>query len=168
MGFQQRNHQHQHHHHQNPVSFRRRVQSPNRRDFKDFSQQPRDFRSPMRLFPPAPPRGSYLDDDDDSGADSLGNELNGGGGGCHHHHHCGRCGQPRQQSSSNRALVPYGVQCCGVGGGLNHHGEFCCGSPTPSSASTSTALQVMPGVEERLLQLEGDKDSLHMQVNLAD
>lgn len=69
----------QHHHHQttrrlpptNPTSLRRRVQSPNRRDFKDFSSHPRDFRSPMKSVH----NRAYLEEDDDSGADSLGNDL---------------------------------------------------------------------------------------------
>ena len=74
------------------------------------------------------------------------------------------------------ALVPYdGGQCCS---GFHHHlhrpppppppsqsdwgRNSCCRSPPPGS----NALQTMPGVEERLLQLEGDKDSLHLQVAL--
>ncbi len=108
------------------------------------------------------PRGSYFDDDDDSGADSLGNELMNGG------QHCGHYQQPppplpRHQS---RALVPYGSGSCCMR--QYHHQQHQCCSPTPSNTSIpSTALQVMPGVEERLLQLEGDKDSLHMQVNIS-
>jgi hypothetical protein len=53
----QQQHPHQHHqsqhhrfaaNHQN-TSLRRRVQSPNRRDFKDFSRPQREFRSPMKI-----------------------------------------------------------------------------------------------------------------------
>ncbi len=68
---------------------------------------------------------------------------------------------------SGRALVPYGGGVC-----CHHHHhqqDLCCSSPTPSTVGgggSNNALQVMPGVEERLLQLEGDKDSLHMQVGL--
>ena len=63
----------------NGDSLKRRVQSPRRRDFKDFST-PRDFRSPNRfngnesafLLP-----GYALspDEDEDSGADSLNEHL---------------------------------------------------------------------------------------------
>lgn len=59
-------------------SIRRRVQSPRRRDFKDFSA-PRDFRSPNRFngndvfllpgYPLSP------DEDEDSGADSLNEQI---------------------------------------------------------------------------------------------
>ena len=82
--------------------------------------------------------------------------------------HCGHYQQPppplpRHQS---RALVPYGSGSCCMR--QYHHQQHQCCSPTPSNTSIpSTALQVMPGVEERLLQLEGDKDSLHMQVNIS-
>ena len=65
----------------NPNSLRRRVQSPNRRDFKDFSSSSnssanRDFmrNSPMKHLSYGH-RSAYLDEDDDSGADSLGNDL---------------------------------------------------------------------------------------------
>ncbi len=128
------------------------------------------FRSPMRI----PPRGSYFDEDDDSGADSLDQQLQQA---C-----CSRRLYPHQQqsfpvgspmsSSSSMALVPYeqSVGCCSTPRhhhlGCQHHPyqtDWCCpmGSET---MSTSTALQTLPGVEERLLQLEGDKDSLHLQV----
>ena len=59
-------------------NLKRRVQSPRRRDFKDFSA-PRDFRSPNRfngndafLLP-----GYALspDEDEDSGADSLNEQI---------------------------------------------------------------------------------------------
>ena len=59
----------------NGDSLKRRVQSPRRRDFKDFST-PRDFRSPNRFNGN---ESSFLlpgyalspDEDEDSGADSL-------------------------------------------------------------------------------------------------
>ena len=40
--------------------------------------------------------------------------------------------------------------------------RFLCNRP-----QTNYPLQRLPNVEERLLQLEGDKDSLHLQVRCA-
>ena len=59
-------------------SLKKRVQSPRRRDFKDFSA-PRDFRSPNRFNG----NDSFLlpgyalspDEDEDSGADSLNEQI---------------------------------------------------------------------------------------------
>ena len=68
-------------HNQQPDSLRRRVQSPRRRDFKDFSAAPppRDFRSPLRYNGNEPfiLPGYALspDEDEDSGADSLNEHL---------------------------------------------------------------------------------------------
>lgn len=155
----------QHHHHQttrrlpptNPTSLRRRVQSPNRRDFKDFSSHPRDFRSPMKSVH----NRAYLEEDDDSGADSLGNDLSS----CASHHN--RCGCRHSggggPGSSSMALIPYDSgSCCS----RSHHG--CCStwSCRSNRSSTNYPVQTVPGLEERLLQLEGDKDSLNLQVAL--
>eukprot|EP00094_Tigriopus_californicus_P005385 TCALIF_05192-PA protein Name:"Similar to PPFIBP1 Liprin-beta-1 (Homo sapiens)" AED:0.11 eAED:0.09 QI:0/0.6/0.33/0.83/0.4/0.5/6/102/1020 len=174
----------QHHHHQatrrlpptNPASLRRRVQSPNRRDFKDFSSHPRDFRSPMKSVH----NRAYLEEDDDSGADSLGNDLSS----CARygvnkfpipialkieplgfsHNRCGcRHSGGGGPGSSSMALIPYDSgSCCS----RSHHG--CCSnwSCRSNRSSTNYPVQTVPGLEERLLQLEGDKDSLNLQVAL--
>ena len=38
----------------------------------------------------------------------------------------------------------------------------------PNRPQTNYPLQRLPNVEERLLQLEGDKDSLHLQVRIQN
>ena len=38
----------------------------------------------------------------------------------------------------------------------------------PNRPQTNYPLQMLPNVEERLLQLEGDKDSLHLQVRIQN
>ncbi|XP_040580296.1 LOW QUALITY PROTEIN: uncharacterized protein [Lepeophtheirus salmonis] len=127
-------------------SLRRRVQSPNRRDFKDFSNpRSRDLRSPMKHI------RSYLDEEEDSGADSLGNDQPGSP--C-----VGCCSNDKSSSGgNNNALVVY-----------DHHRSdssppMCCESYCPIiSHHPSPSLSIE--VEERLRCLEGDKDTLHMQV----
>ena len=61
---------------------KRRVQSPRRRDFKDFSAAPRDFRSPNRFNGTGTDHAFLLpgypvspDEDEDSGADSLNEQI---------------------------------------------------------------------------------------------
>jgi len=106
------------------------------------------------------PRGSYFDEDDDSGADSL----DAAAPFCHYRH--GSRGYRRgvreplwAGSPPSNAMVPYD----------GHYQAYCgyrqshCASPSPS-----TALQLAPSFEERLIQLEGDKDSLHMQVKVCN
>ena len=51
--------------------------------------------------------------------------------------------------------------CCS---GCHHHHH--CPPPPSSPTNACTALQPYPSIEDRLLQLEGDKDSLHLQVAL--
>ena len=75
-----------------------------------------------------------MDEDDDSGADSLE---------CHSCHGGG--------TGRSMALVPYDPY------------QGCCYGHGPRGWQ-STALQTIPGMEERLLKLEGDKESLHLQV----
>ncbi len=62
------------------------------------------------------------------------------------------------------ALVPYqepgSCDNCRAGGGFYRPPP-----PIPSGQQTNYPLQTLPNVEERLLQLEGDKDSLHLQVS---
>jgi hypothetical protein len=107
---------------------------------------------------------SYIDEDDDSGADSLGNDFSSSGGGGVNggpgHCNCASCNlHYRNRHSSSMALVPYqddGAGCDSCGGGGFYR--------PPPPPPTNYPLQTMPGVEERLLQLEGDKDSLHLQV----
>ena len=62
------------------------------------------------------------------------------------------------------ALVPYNESgsCCGRQMQQQH--DYC-GGYHRAANSNPYQLQTLPGVEERLLQLEGDKDSLNLQVN---
>ena len=48
---------------------------------------------------------------------------------------------------------------------MSQHQDYC-GGYHRSASSNPYQLQTMPGVEERLLQLEGDKDSLNLQVGI--
>ncbi|QQP34911.1 PTPRF interacting protein_ binding protein 1 (Liprin beta 1), partial [Caligus rogercresseyi] len=130
-------------------SLRRRVQSPNRRDYKDFScPRSRDLRSPMKHMRPYLP-----DEEEDSGADSLGNDHPGAGSG-----------------GPGGANMP----CCGPYGNGNalmlydhHHRRsessppICCESLCVRHVAGPPSLPIE--VEERLRCLEGDKDTLHMQ-----
>eukprot|EP00095_Tigriopus_kingsejongensis_P000014 snap_masked-scaffold342_size201858-processed-gene-1.3 protein:Tk00014 transcript:snap_masked-scaffold342_size201858-processed-gene-1.3-mRNA-1 annotation:"hypothetical protein D910_10177" len=140
----------------NPASMRRRVQSPNRRDFKDFSSHAREFRSPVKSVH----NRAYLDEDEDSGADSLGNDISS----CASHNRCGcrHSGNAQGTGTNLMALIPFeSGSCCS----RNHHGCYsnwaCRGNQ-----GVNYPVQTIPGLEERLLQLEGDKDSLNLQVAL--
>lgn len=101
------------------------------------------------------PRGSYFDEDDDSGADSLSNDCHHGFGSWHRQPHPR---PPSSHGSGSMALVPYDP---GSSGCYGHRHDYCCHHPH------STALQTLPGVEDRLMQLEGDKDTLHLQVSVV-
>ena len=148
-------------------SMRRRVQSPNRRDFKDFSSHSnRDFRSPQRT------NSRFTDEDEDSGADSLNDLMS-----CHSAggHSCRSCpshlpashGPPsHHHSSQHMALVPYdaghGCRAC-----FPH--ESCCCPQAPYMYSPQNMQVALPAaIEERLLVLEGDKDQLHLQVSARE
>ena len=48
---------------------------------------------------------------------------------------------------------------------MSQHQDYC-GGYHRSASNNPYQLQTMPGVEERLLQLEGDKDSLNLQVGI--
>lgn len=121
---------------------RRRVQSPNRRDFKDFSSI-RDFRSPNS--------SRFTDEEEDSGADSMNDMMS--------NHSC-----RSPVHSSHMALVPYDGRRCGScyygGGGGRYYCQSCSCHPQ------NMQVAIPSNVEDRLLALEGDKDQLHLQVAL--
>lgn len=134
------------------ISMRKRVQSPNRNDYKDFSSHAhREFISPQRT------NSRFTDDDEDSGADSM-NDLmsNQSNPSCHSwtpsHPH------PSQASMS---MIPYDNRY-GCRGCYSPEQSHCC--PGYMYSPQNMQLAIPPSVEERLLALEGDKDQLHMQV----
>ena len=187
----------------NGDSLKRRVQSPRRRDFKDFST-PRDFRSPNRfngnesafLLP-----GYALspDEDEDSGADSLNEHFSkdseyisitleykcvsfsGSVNGSQHFGHCSVAGcmhcyqNGNQGQSSGQAIVPYnGHGCC-------NGSQYDCWSRPHQRASMpynscyhrplspSSCMAVQPAyLDEKMKELENDKESLRLQVSLQN
>jgi len=121
-------------------SMRRRVISPNRKDYRNVSQG-HDFRSQNR--------GARSTDDEDSGADSM-NEVRSNNS----NHSCHSWNVPHQhQSPHQMALVPY-----------DSHGSChsCC--PSYMNHPHNMQLALPSSIEERLLALEDDKDKLHVQV----
>ena len=131
---------------------RKRVQSPNRSDYKDFSSHAhREFISPQRTT------SRFTDDEEDSGADSMNDLMS------------NKSNQSYQSwtpvhphiPAASMSMVPYD----------NHYGCRGCYSPEQSHCCPSymyspqnMQLAIPPSVEERLLALEGDKDQLHLQV----
>jgi len=119
-------------------SMRRRVISPNRKDYRNMSQG-QDFRTPTR--------GARSTDDEDSGADSM-NEVRSNNSA----HSCHSWNVPHQhQSPHQMALVPYDASC-----------RSCC--PSYMNHPHNMQLALPSSIEERLLALEDDKDKLHVQV----
>jgi len=138
------------------TSMRKRVQSPNRNDYKDFSSHAhREFISPQRT------NSKFTDDEEDSGADSM-NDLmsNKSNQSCqswapmHPHPH-------PHASPQNMSMVPYDAHY-GCRGCYSPEHSHCCSSYMYSPQNMQLAIP--PSVEERLLALEGDKDQLHLQV----
>eukprot|EP00092_Neocalanus_flemingeri_P056639 GFUD01067168.1.p1 GENE.GFUD01067168.1~~GFUD01067168.1.p1 ORF type:complete len:856 (+),score=209.17 GFUD01067168.1:124-2691(+) len=133
---------------------RKRVQSPNRNDYKDFSSHAnREFISPHRT------NSRFTDDEEDSGADSM-NDLmsNQSNPSCHSwnpsHPHT---------SPAHMPMVPYNSRYGCRGCYSSEHSHCCSGSGYPYTPQ-NMQLAIPPSVEERLLALEGDKDQLHTQV----
>merc|ERR1719339_300305 len=138
-------------------SLRKRVQSPSRSDYRDFSSHARELLSPCRTY-------RYTDDEDDSGADSMtetSHTSHSQAGGCHwpivsHPSYPQHPGYPQHQHLHQH------------GGHHGHQHQYPPHCPCPSCLHQPHNMQVaLPGrVEERLLALEGDKDQLHMQVSM--
>jgi len=133
-------------------SMRKRVQSPNRNDYKDFSSHAnREFISPHRT------NSRFTDDEEDSGADSM-NELmsNQSNPSCH----SWNPSQPHT-SPAHMPMVSYDPRY-GCRGCYSPEHSHCC--PGYMYSPQNMQLAIPPSVEERLLALEGDKDQLHLQV----
>jgi len=127
------------------MHMRKRVQSPNRSDYKDFSSHAnREFISPQRT------NSRFTDDEDDSGADSMNDMISNPS--CH-----------SWTPNHPFAMVPYDMRY-GCRGCYSPEHSHCCSSYMYSPQNMQLAIP--PSVEERLLALEGDKDQLHLQVAL--
>ena len=122
----------------NTNSMRRRVISPSRKDFRNFSHS-QDIKAGLR--------GGRSTDEEDSGADSMMEVRS-----THSNQSCRSWTGPSLHTMNNVALVPYDTRttyhsCCSS----RHHHDFPLAVPTQS-------------IEGRLRALEDDKDKLHVQV----
>ena len=122
----------------NANSMRRRVISPSRKDFRNFSHS-QDIKAGLR--------GGRSTDEEDSGADSMMEVRS-----THSNQSCRSWTGPSLHPMNNMALVPYDTRttyhsCCSS----RHHHDFPLAVPTQS-------------IEGRLRALEDDKDKLHVQV----
>ena len=133
----------------NNNSMRRRVISPNRKDYRNFTQG-QEAKSPMR-------GGGRSTDEEDSGADSMLEVRS-----THSSQSCRSWSSPfHSQSSQHMAVVPYDSHgsfhsCCSPMYHGHHHSHSH-GHDFPIAIPSNS-------IEERLRALEDDKDKLHVQV----